>query len=266
MLLTSSKRVRTALGALETFSFLSIKLWLRSRKAARRFAGKSFRLYMSLAGSDQWRSAPIDEILGLDNGRGIRIQMEHMAGVGVYNPVDELAYLALLTRQAAPDRIFEIGTYRGRTALNFALNSPESCKIHTLDLPPQERSRAQGATNEADALIIASSETGVDYRGKPGAEKIHQLYGDSLRFDFSPYLGRMDIAFVDGAHHYDAVKSDTNNALRMVRPGGWVIWHDFACYGDYNDVTRAVLDLLPGNQIVQIADSQLACYRKPVNL
>ena len=40
------------------------------------------------------------------------------------------------TRALEPTCIFEIGTFRGRTAMNFALNSPETCRVFTLDLPP----------------------------------------------------------------------------------------------------------------------------------
>jgi hypothetical protein len=49
----------------------------------------------------------------------------------------------------------------------------------------------------------------------------------------------------------------------MLRPGGVVLWHDFALYGDYNDVTRAVVSLVPSDELFQIANSQLAYYRKP---
>jgi hypothetical protein len=59
------------------------------------------------------------------------------------------------------------------------------------------------------------------------------------------------------------VISDTKNALAMLRPGGYVVWHDFANYGDYNDMTRGVLDLLPGREVIQIENTQLAVYRKP---
>jgi len=69
--------------------------------------------------------------------------------------------------------------------------------------------------------------------------------------------------FVDGAHHYEAVLSDTRQALKMVRPGGAILWHDFANYGDYNDVTRAVLDEIGGERIMQIANTQLAIYLQP---
>jgi predicted O-methyltransferase YrrM len=36
-----------------------------------------------------------------------------------------------VTRALAPGIIFEIGTFRGRAALNFALNSPEHCRVFT---------------------------------------------------------------------------------------------------------------------------------------
>ena len=117
--------------------------------------------------------------------------------------------------------------------------------------------------NAADTYIVQNSQTGCDYRGTDVSHKIRQLLGNSLAYDFSQYAGRMDLVFVDGAHHYDAVVSDTKNGLAMLRPGGYLVWHDFANYGDYNDVTRGILDLLPGNEVIQIENTQLAVYRKP---
>ncbi len=171
--------------------------------------------------------------------------------------------LALITKAIRPQFIFEIGTYRGRTALNFALNSPPGCKVYTLDLSSKIRETASEATNYSDAWLIHASKVGIDYRGTEAEAKIEQLYGDSTVFDFSPYFAKMDIVFVDGAHHYDAARSDTQNALKMVRAGGVVIWDEFANYGNYNDVTRAVLDCVPADEVVQLADTQLAFYRSP---
>jgi predicted O-methyltransferase YrrM len=192
-----------------------------------------------------------------------RITIEHLPGDGIYTPIDELAYMALITRGLAPKAIFEIGTYRGRTALNFALNSPPDCKVYTLDLPVHERESAANRSFAPDASIIKNSDTGLYYRDKDCAGKIFQLWGNSREFDFSPYAGAMDIIFVDGAHDFETVISDTRNALKMLRPGGVVLWHDFALYGDYNDVTRAVVSLVPSDDLFQIANSQLAYYRKP---
>jgi len=259
MLLTSHKPLRMLLGFLESCNLLSLKLFFKNRTRWKAYHGKVFRDYMSLASHDQWSCRTIDEIFpAMEDGL---IQLQHLQGEGIYNPLDELGYLALVTKNIRPKKIFEIGTFRGRTALNFALNSPEDCAIYTLDLPPQNRDAQMQTTNAADAAIIAKSITGIDYRDRPASRKIVQLLGDSTTFDFTPYFGQIDLVFVDGAHHYDAVKSDTRNALRLIKPGGTILWHDFANYGDYNDVTRAVLDLIPGREVIQIDNSQLAYHR-----
>ena len=95
----------------------------------------------------------------------------------------------------------------------------------------------------------------------PAASKIEQLWGNSLTFDFAPYERSIDLVFVDAAHHYEAVISDTKAALRMAKPGGLIIWDNFSQYGDYNDVTRAVLDHMGADRIVQIEDTELAVHR-----
>jgi hypothetical protein len=119
---------------------------------------------------------------------------------------------------------------------------------------------AAARTTAADRVIIAKSDPGFDYRGRPGSEKILQHYGDSKSFDFAPYLEPVDLFLVDGAHDYASAHSDTRNAIACTRPGGWIIWHDFANYGEYNDVARAVLEWAP--DAVQIGNTQLAIWQK----
>jgi len=261
MLLIRNKPIRLVLGTLETLNFLSLKLWFKNPARARAFAGRIFRNYMSLVGRDKWVCLSIDDIF--PHMTDHRILLEHLPGEGIFNPIDELAYLALIARNLRPRFVFEIGTFRGRTALNFALNSPPDCVVYTLDLAPQDKLKLQNDLYAADAVVAQKSRPGVDYQGKDVATKIQQLYGDSTRFDFSPYYGKIDLVFIDGAHHYQAVYSDTQNALKMLADGGAIVWHDFATYGEYNDVTRAVLDLLAPDEVVQIDNSLLAIYRKP---
>ena len=62
------------------------------------------------------------------------------------------------------------------------------------------------------------------------ANRIHQLFGDSQTYDFTPYYGSVDLVFVDGCHHYEFVLRDSQNALKMMSPDGVVIWHDYASY------------------------------------
>jgi predicted O-methyltransferase YrrM len=263
MILSRSKRLRQVAGLLETTSFLSLKLlWKRSDRA-RLFPGVVFREYMSLVGRERWRSEEIFDAFPELRDAPRRIVLEHLPGRGVQARVDALAYLALICAAVRPKIVFEFGTYRGRTALNFALNSPEGCRIFTLDLPHDERPDVMARANGADEWIIRHSETGIDYRGRDVSHKIEQLYGDSMRFDFRPFFGQIDLAFIDGGHDYDVARSDTCNALAMLRPGGVIVWDEFANYGDYHDVMRAVLDEIPADEVIQIASTQLAVYRKP---
>ena len=39
--------------------------------------------------------------------------------------------------------------------------------------------------------------------------------------------GSLDFVFIDAGHGYEAVRDDIRNWLPMVRPGGWLMGHDF---------------------------------------
>jgi predicted O-methyltransferase YrrM len=262
MLLIRNKHLRQLAGLLETFNFLSLKLLLKRPGRLRTFPGYQFREYMRAVGEGAWRSRDLFELVQIPPGT--RVTLEHMPGGTINAPIDELAYMAIIAKALNPEKIFEIGTFRGRTALNFAINSPENCIVYTLDLPDAQGTADVSGMNTADQKIARASATGADYRGKPEAAKIVQLFGNSLTFDFTPYFGSADLVFVDGAHHFDAVVSDTRNALKLVRPGGVIMWHDWGNYGDYNDVVRGVLDVVPAGQVFQIASTQLALYRRPI--
>lgn len=262
MLLTRHGRVRKLLGALETANFLTLKLALKNPRHLSWYPGRVFRSYMRLVGEDRWPCKGVFEIF--PEARRVRFQVEYVQhDEGLGEQVDWLGYLAMIASIVQPSTVFEIGTFRGRSALNFALNSPAEAKVYTLDLPPEERERLGGEISSEDARLIRINEVGADYRGTPEAQKIVQLWGSSTRFDFSPWFGKVDLIFIDGAHHYEAVVSDTENALKMLRPGGVILWDNFSQYGDYNDVTRAVLDRLGSEGVVQLEDTELAVYRRP---
>ena len=53
------------------------------------------------------------------------------------------------------------------------------------------------------------------------------------------------LVFVDGCHAYDFVHQDTANALRYLRPGGLIVWHD---YGMLKDVSRVVDENRPADE------------------
>jgi len=61
--------------------------------------------------------------------------------------------------------------------------------------------------------------------------------------DWSSHYGRAGLVFVDGSHAYDYARKDSETAMRLVRPKGVVLWHD---YGVWPGVTQALEELETG--------------------
>jgi Methyltransferase domain len=145
----------------------------------------------------------------------------------------DLVSLGLITRLVRPKRIFEIGTARGYTALQFAANAPDA-EVFTLDLP---RGSSTALPITVMDEVFANVERGTSLNGKKEAGRIHRLLGDSATFDFSAYSNKIDLFFIDGAHTYEYVKNDTLKALACCHPGSVITWHDYGRRG-INGVTR----------------------------
>jgi hypothetical protein len=169
--------------------------------------------------------------------------LEPQAEDGNVSPL-EVLLLSGLVRIFKPLRLFEIGTFDGRTTLNMAANSPAESKVFTLDLPQGELQSALLPLARRDAAFIDKPVSGSRFRGTPHERKITQLLGDSARFDFSPFKGAMNFVFIDGSHSCEYVRSDTDQALAMLANGkGVLVWHD---YGEYKGVTKALNELFLG--------------------
>ena len=150
----------------------------------------------------------------------------------------ELVTLCRLVRDANPTRIFELGTFDGRTTLNLAANAGADAKVYTLDLPKNSISSSAAPIHAHEIRYADKERSGSRYEGADVAEKIEQFYGDSGTFDFSPYHGQIDFVFVDASHTYEYVINDSLHALKMLRDGkGTIVWHD---YGRWDGVTRAL--------------------------
>jgi Methyltransferase domain len=155
----------------------------------------------------------------------------------------DAVYLALLSVILKPETIFEIGTYQGESAAIFALNSSLEAKIYTLDLPPGGNVTSTLPTTKIDDFEIkGAAKSNYFYQSIPGKEKVLQLYGDSAVFNFEPFYKKVDLFFIDGAHSYEYVRSDTENAMLCVRRGGVIVWHDYGRWG-VNGVTRWLNEL-----------------------
>ncbi len=151
--------------------------------------------------------------------------------------VAELVVISQLVKAIRPARIFEIGTFDGRTTLAMADNA-EQAEVLTLDLPPSSIDATALRIEPHERHLIQKEYSGSRFTSVKGLDgRIRQLWGDSGAFDFSPYVGSCDFVFVDGSHAYDYVRNDTERALELVGVRGMVVWHD---YDEWPGVTRAL--------------------------
>ncbi|HEV2819689.1 MAG TPA: class I SAM-dependent methyltransferase [Solirubrobacteraceae bacterium] len=170
--------------------------------------------------------------------------------------------LAALARGLHCRSFFEIGTNRGRTAWTVARNNPQ-LQVYTLDVPAQAEISSMALGLDTDDLnaFRPGEVCGEAFRGTPEAERITQLLGDSATFDFSAHVGGVDFVYVDGAHTYDYVRTDTHNALQMLSPTGTIAWDD---YGSNPDVYSLVNELAPSldRPVYHVFGTRMALYSR----
>jgi predicted O-methyltransferase YrrM len=217
---------------------------VRQRRRARRFIEPRFSL----------PKRPIAEIFPGIERLGAQLTVSHIPDrPDMVMPLAETLVIGAICRWLSPRRSFEIGTYRGATALAIAINSPDDAAVFTLDLPSRP-----GDSRPPD-------EIGSAYRDTAERHRITQLYGDSTVFDFGPYEGNMDLVLVDGNHDERFVRTDSMNALRMLKPTGVIIWDDYLWdrkYPECSGVTRALDSLSDDYDIANITGTRLAVYRR----
>jgi predicted O-methyltransferase YrrM len=167
----------------------------------------------------------------------------------------ELYCLAAIARIRRPKRIFEFGTYDGATTRWLADTVPDA-EVLTFDLPADLRGEWEQATLVGGAP--GADGLGARFKGTPAESRITQLLGDSRTYDFSGYAGLMDMVIVDAGHSYECAHADTENALRMLSPGGVIVWDDYEWPGVLQAVDEAAEQ--HGFDPVRIVPTELVVY------
>lgn len=192
-----------------------------------------------------------------------KITLERFLGQWGNISIEELCKICLIVAWLKPKSVFEFGTYNGMTTLQMALNTPDDCHITTLDVPPSQAVSLEiGGIDGVLAQKAGAFDLAIGHYFKESkvVDKILQVWGDSTRFNFEPFAQQMDFVFVDAGHTYAYVKADTQNALKMIRPGGVIVWHDYhqvlhpdvmVCLGEF---------AADGMRIVHLRGTNLAVY------
>jgi predicted O-methyltransferase YrrM len=169
----------------------------------------------------------------------------------------EAYVLSLITGYLQPARVFEIGTASGQGTLLMARQALDA-QIDTLDLGTASPSLGV----QHDEPPSDSEAIGDAYRNSEHSRRIIQHLGDSATFDFAPFAASIDLVFVDGAHTYEYVRSDSLIALELLRPGGVIVWDD--CNYQNPGVAKALLELhRAGTAVYRVHGTRFATHRLP---
>jgi predicted O-methyltransferase YrrM len=170
--------------------------------------------------------------------------------------------IAALAAELRCETFFEIGTSLGRTTWTVAHHNPQ-LQVLTLDMPLDQEVDATTFELAPDdkTYFRPSHACGEAFRDTPEAGSITQLWGDSATFDFSPYAGKIDLVYVDGAHTYDYVASDTRAALSLLAPRGTIVWDDYATSpGVYQYLTENASDF--ERPLHHVVGTRMAIYSR----
>ncbi len=128
--------------------------------------------------------------------------------------------LASLVRALRPASVLEIGTYLGVGTLTIALNSPQRCRIVTVDLPDDPFVPDGHGLSQGDRELIARrrARVGEAFINADSAMNITQIRVDSLGWRPDDSLVSMDLVLIDGGHSYPVVRADTVNAFKLLAP------------------------------------------------
>lgn len=138
--------------------------------------------------------------------------------------ITEISSVCHLIAARRPRKVLEIGSFKGLTTLNIAMNAPDA-EIHTLDLPPDgDLTATKFETNDEN---IITSRGGYYYEARPEAARVHQHYGDTATFDYGQIGSGVDFCLIDAAHSYEYVRNDTAKVLPLLTDNCLILWHDY---------------------------------------
>lgn len=190
--------------------------------------------------------------------RDVTMPIPDRPGLGGLSLLETYVLIAA-ARIVNAKRIFEIGTFLGRTTLNLARNVPEA-EVFTLDLEDASKVGEQMAA-DTEVMGLHFSAPKLDFEGTPSEPRITRLLGNSTTFDYAPWHDSMGMVFIDGGHDVPTARSDTENALRLLKSKGDAVlaWHDYA-NRDYPELSDYLDGLSQDRQILHVGDTMLCLW------
>ncbi|MBI3502051.1 MAG: class I SAM-dependent methyltransferase [Bacteroidetes bacterium] len=165
----------------------------------------------------------------------------------------DMALLKALCKKFERCNYFEIGTWRGESAMNV---STIADKCVTFDLSKEELRKRKITEEEIKLHSFFSKDK----------KNILHLHGNTFKYDFSELNEKFDVLFIDGDHHYEYVKNDTEKVFRnLIHEKSMVVWHDYAHSPETirYEVLAGILDGIPEqfrNNLYHVSNTLCAIF------
>ena len=135
-----------------------------------------------------------------------------------------ILYMALVM-MIQPTIAVEIGSFRGFSACCWAAGMREVGRGHLWSIEKNKKF-TEIAKENIRALGLGKYVTMINGDGAGTITKTTKLQG-------------MDFLFIDGDHNEEAVAKDITDTFRFVRPGGYILCHDFDTKYTQSGINRA---------------------------
>jgi len=128
---------------------------------------------------------------------------------------EELDYLYEITATLPPNpEIINIGSGAGTSGLAFLEARPDS-HVSTIDITAESSPFGCLIAEELSAFVA-----GVH-------DRLTQYHGESIEIGKAWDKGLVDLVFVDGDHTYEGCIGDMQVFGDLLKPGGWLLVHDY---------------------------------------
>jgi len=160
---------RRSLSAASGINASALKMAWSKPALFRYYLSFTLRKYDELMGNGLPAKSPVKD---MDPRETLTIPARFHSGGGT--DAREILVLAAATKLVRPRRIFEIGTYNGRTTAVFILNAPSDCEVYTLDLPPQSNTPREYLATDME--LVETRRTGTFLQRAGLGRRYRQIY------------------------------------------------------------------------------------------